>query len=190
MQVLKPAILQTQTEILLMTRFKNIQLKFFNMKSKPIFPLIAAMLITLISCKSKTQKDAENPANTNEKQKPKAGSANIPNGMENILGEWTLAKLVRDDNGNHKIDENEENAVIESKNSIKLNADGTCKYETIMDGRYEITTEEDGRKRLIYYDISGNQYPMKLYINSVSKDELVININNAGGSQFEIYTRP
>ena len=110
--------------------------------------------------------------------------------MENILGEWKLDKILRDENGNHKIDDNEEKAIIESNNSIKLNADGTCKYETIMDGRYEITTEEDGRKRLIYYDMSGTQYPMKLYINSVSKDELVININNAGGSQFEIYKRP
>jgi len=167
------------------------------MKTTFFTTIIAAMLITVISCKSNTQKDAEDhtmkensPPNTDDKQKPNAGSPNIPNDMKNILGEWTLVRILRDDNGNHKIDENEENAVIESKNSIKLNADGTCKYETIMDGRYEITTEEDGRKRLIYYDMSGNQYPMKLYINSVSKDELVININNAGGSQFEIYKRP
>jgi hypothetical protein len=155
------------------------------------FSIIIAMLITVISCNSKGQKNAENsPANTDDKQKTTTASANIPQGMENILGEWKLDKILRDENGNHKIDDNEEKAIIESNNSIKLNADGTCKYETIMDGRYEITTEEDGRKRLIYYDMSGTQYPMKLYINSVSKDELVININNAGGSQFEIYKRP
>jgi hypothetical protein len=163
------------------------------------FTIVIAMMITATSCKSKEQKAAEDYANkienTVKENSPansdgKAESANIPGDMKEILGEWTLVKLLRDENGNHKIDENEENAVIESKNSIKLNADGTCKYETIMDGRYEITTEEDGRKRLIYYDMSGTQYPMKLYINSVSKDELVININNAGGSQFEIYKRP
>ena len=157
---------------------------------KPNFftTIAIAVFITITSCTSNTQKDAE--TNTEDKQKTKNESPAIATDMENILGEWTLVKILRDDNGNHKIDENEERAVIESKNSIKLNADGTCKYETIMDGRYEITTEEDGRKRLIYYDLSGNQHPMKLYINSVSKDDLVININNAGGSQFEIYKRP
>jgi hypothetical protein len=173
------------------------------MKSFFLIIIIVAITTASVSCKSKAQKDAQ--ANTDNKEntmkennqekagdQPKAtsASANIPQGMENILGEWKLDKTLRDENGNHKIDDNEQNAVIESNNSIKLNADGTCKYETIMDGRYEITTEEDGRKRLVYYDMSGAQYPMKLYINSVNKDELVININNGGGSQFEIYKRP
>jgi hypothetical protein len=172
---------------------------------KSFFLIIAIVAITIasVSCKSKAQKDAQantdnkentmkenNPEKTDDQQKANTISPNIPTGMESLIGEWKLDKILRDENGNHKIDDNEQNAVIESNNSIKLNADGTCKYETIMDGRYEITTEEDGRKRLIYYDMSGTQYPMKLYINSVNKDELVININNAGGSQFEIYKRP
>jgi hypothetical protein len=151
--------------------------------------LFTVAIATIMSCNSSEQKERNSSANADDRQNTSTASANIPGGMENILGDWTLIKLLRDDNGNHKIDENEQSAVIDSKNSIKLNADGTCKYETIMDGRYKIT-EDNGRKRLIYYDMSGNEYPMKLYINSVSKDELVININNAGGSQFEIYRRP
>jgi hypothetical protein len=154
---------------------------------------IAAMLISVTSCNSNDKSEKtlkENSPKTDDQQKANTISPNIPTGMESLIGEWKLDKTLRDENGNHKIDDNEQNAVIESNNSIKLNADGTCKYETIMDGRYEITTEEDGRKRLVYYDMSGAQYPMKLYINSVNKDELVININNGGGSQFEIYKRP
>jgi hypothetical protein len=154
---------------------------------------IAAMLISVTSCNSNDKSEKtlkENSPKTDDQQKANTISPNISTGMESLIGEWKLDKTLRDENGNHKIDDNEQNAVIESNNSIKLNADGTCKYETIMDGRYKITTEEDGRKRLVYYDMSGAQYPMKLYINSVNKDELVININNAGGSQFEIYKRP
>jgi hypothetical protein len=159
------------------------------------------MLITIISCKSKAQNNAEelknkidktvkenSPANTDDKQK--TGSPGIPQDMKSILGEWTLFKRLRDDNGNHKIDEDEEKAVIESKNYMKLNADGSCKYETIMDGRYEIVTGEDGRKKLDFYDMSGTKFPTNLYIMSVNENELMININQGGGSQFEIYKRP
>lgn len=155
--------------------------------------VIAAMLLT-VSCKSKEEKDAEtvkenSSANTDDK-KPKAELSNIPQGMENILGEWTLVKRLRDDNGDHKIDEDEEKAVIETKNYMKLNADGSCKYETVMDGRYKIVTEEDGRKKLDFFDMSGTKFPPDLYIMSVNENELMININQGGGSQFEIYKRP
>lgn len=165
--------------------------------------VIAAMLITVISCKSKAQKDAEDyknkieetmkensPASTDDKQKPKAGAPNIPNDMENILGEWTLVRVLRDDNGNHKIDEDEEKTAITNPGGyMKLNADGTCKFQTVMDGTYKIVTDEDGRKWIAIQDMSGTKYPMKLYIVSVTKNELVIN-TIAGGSGFEIYKRP
>ena len=164
--------------------------------------VIAAMLITVISCKNKAQKDAEDymnkiekatkensPATTDDKQKPKTGSSDIPKDMENILGEWTLVRVLRDDNGNHKIDEDEEKTAIANTGYMKLNADGTCKFQTVMDGTYEIVTEEDGKKRIAIQDLAGTKYPMKLYIVSVSKNDLVIN-TVAGGSGFEIYKRP
>jgi hypothetical protein len=170
---------------------KNIYMnKSFSVSIKASL-FTAAIVFFVLSCKSKSESAAENsPPQADDKQQQKATSPNIPKDMENILGEWTLVKKLRDDNGNHKIDEEEEKAMIESKNYMKLNNDGTCKYETIMDGRYEIITEEDGRKRLAFYDMSGTKYPMNLYINSVNKDELLININYGGGSQFEIYKRP
>jgi len=120
--------------------------------------VIAAMLITIISCKSKAQKDAEkymnevektmkeNPVKTDDQQKPKPGSSNIPNDMKNILGEWNLVRVLRDDNGNHVIDGDEEKTAIENTGYMKLNADGTCKFQTVMDGTYKIITEEDGKK--------------------------------------------
>jgi hypothetical protein len=75
------------------------------------------------------------------------------------------------------------------KNYMKLNADGTCKFETVMDGKYEIVTAEDGRKKLAIQDMAGTKYPTSLYIVSVSQNELVLN-TVAGGSGFEIYKRP
>lgn len=159
---------------------------------------IAAILPALLSCKSKSQSGAQkNMAETPETVKEnsqantedKAGSFTIPQDMENILGEWTLVKILRDDNGNHKIDEDEEKTAIANTGYMKLNADGTCKFQTVMDGRYEIVTEEDGRKRIAIQDMAGTKYPMNLYIVSVSKNDLVIN-TVAGGSGFEIYKRP
>lgn len=160
------------------------------------------MLITVISCKSKAQKDAEDyknkiektvkensPANTDDKQKLKTESANIPNDMKNILGEWSLVRILRDDNGNHKIDEDEEKTAIANTGYMKLNANGTCKFQTVMDGTYEIVTEEDGRKNLAIQDLAGTKYPMRLYVVSVTENELVLN-TVAGGSGFEIYKRP
>ena len=156
--------------------------------------IIAAMLITLISCKSEAQKDAgdvkENSvAKTDDNQKPMAESPNIPNDIKNILGEWTLVRRLRDDNGNHKIDEDEEKTQIPDVESyMKLNADGTCKFQTVMDGTYEIITEEDGRKRIAIQDLHGDKYPPYLYILSVSETELIINVQ-LGGSGFDIFKR-
>lgn len=196
-------LLKERNNYLMQNYISTIQIKLSYMKTIFFTTVIAAMLITVIACKSKAQKDAEDykdkiektvkensPANTDDKQKPKAGSPDIPKDMENILGEWTLVRVLRDENGNHKIDEEDEKTAITNTNYMKLNADGTCKFETVMDGRYEIVTEENGRKRIAIQDMAGTKYPIKLYIVSVSKNDLVINTVNAGGSGFEIYKRP
>jgi hypothetical protein len=159
---------------------------------------LAAILLALLSCKSKSQSEAQKykdesqetvKENYPEDPENKAGTPNIPEGMENILGEWTLVRILRDDNGNHKIDGEEEKTALTNTDYMKLNADGSCKFQTVMDGRYEIVAEEDGRKRLAIQDMAGTKYPMKLYIVSVSKNDLVLN-TVAGGSGFEIYKRP
>ena len=164
---------------------------------------IAVITIATLSCKSKAQKNAEdymnkiektmneNPVKTDDQQKPKTGFFTIPAGMENILGEWKLIKKLRDDNGNHKIDaEEEENAEVKSNNYMKFNADGTCKFEELMDGTYEIITEEDGRKKISIHDMKGTAYPFSLHILSVTENDMVINSIVGGGSQFDIYKRP
>lgn len=156
---------------------------------------IALMLTAVVSCNSSEQKDANtstgnSPVNTEDKQEPKTGSANVPADMENILGEWKLDRRLRDDNGNHKLDAEEEKTALSGvENQMKLNADGTCKFETVMDGHYTIVTEEDGRKRLAIKDLAGADYPLRLYVTSVSDKELVLN-TVAGGSGFDVYKRP
>ena len=70
----------------------------------------------------------------------------------------------------------------------QLNDNGTCKFQTVMDGKYEIITAKDGRKRLVIHDMAGTEYPFQLYIVSVSENELVIN-SVLGGSGFDIYKR-
>ena len=166
---------------------------------KNIFVVFTGIiLIASTSCNNASEKssDSDNTSKVNsstsedEKQNPSKGSAVIPAGMENILGEWKLDRRVRDDNDNHKIDgEEEKTAIMNPGGYLKFNADGTCKFETVMDGTYEIITEEEGKKRLVIKDLSGTPYPMPQYIVSVTDKELVINNVNSG-SAFDIYKRP
>ena len=157
--------------------------------------MIAIILIAAVSCNSNEQKepttnDENKAANPHDNQKPANGSADIPAEMKNILGEWKLDRRLRDDNGNHKVDAEEEKTAIPNvEMELKLNADGTCKFETVMDGTYKLVPGEDGRTMLAIKDLSGTAYPIKQYINSVTEKELVIN-TVAGGSGFDIYKRP
>ena len=157
--------------------------------------IIAITLIAAVSCNSNGQKEPttnnENKAaNPDDNQKPTSGSADIPPEMKNILGEWKLDRRLRDDNGNHKVDAEEEKTAIPNvEMELKLNADGTCKFETVMDGTYKLVPGEDGRTMLAIKDLSGAPYPIQQYINSVTEKELVIN-TVAGGSGFDIYKRP
>jgi len=159
------------------------------MKANLLTLIFGVVLLFTTSCKSKETVKENSPANTDDKQKANAGSPNIPPDIKNILGEWTLVKRFGDHNGNHKIDEDEEKKLIPDVESyMKLNADGTCKFETVMDGTYQIITEDDGRKRIAIQDMHGTEYPPYLYIISVSESELVINVEY-GGSQFDIFKR-
>lgn len=157
--------------------------------------IIAIILIAAISCNGNEQRDqttsSENQAaNPDNNQKPANGSADIPAEMKNILGEWKLDKRLRDDNGNHKVDTEEEKTAIPNvEMELRLNADGTCKFETVMDGTYKLVPGEGGRMMLEIKDLSGTPYPIAQYINSVTEKELVIN-TVAGGSGFDIYKRP
>ena len=157
--------------------------------------MIAIILVAAVSCNSNEQKEpttnTENKAaNPDDNQKPVNGSADISAEMKNILGEWKLDRRLRDDNGNHKVDaEEEKTAIPDVEMELKLNADGTCKFETVMDGTYKLVPGEDGRTLLEIKDLSGTAYPIKQYINLVTEKELVINTVK-GGSGFDIYKRP
>jgi hypothetical protein len=168
-----------------------------------LITIVAATLVVAASCKSKAQKDAEkymnkvqetmkenSPATTDDQQKTNSASPTIPRGMENIVGEWELIKIVPDGNGNHVLDaEEEKGAITTMQDYLKLNANGTCEYSIAkMEGRYEIVTKDDGRKRLIMYDRTGAETNSGRYIISVTKTELVIN-RLMGGSDFEVFKR-
>ncbi len=165
---------------------------------KNIFIVFAGIILMVItSCNnekatnssSEIDKDSNEISSTDGNKNPATGSG-VPADMKNILGEWELDRTVRDDNGNHRIDEDEEKtAIMNPGGYMKLNADGTCKFQTFMDGTYKIVAEEDGKKRLDIKDMEGTEYPMSQYIISVTEKELVIN-NVKGGSNFNVYKRP
>lgn len=165
--------------------------------------IVAATFTATASCKSKSQKDAEKymdqiaktmkengPANTDGQQKMNAGSVTIPQGMEKIVGEWELIKVIGDRNDSHIIDADEEkDAITTMKDYLKLNADGTCEYTIAkLRGRYEVVIQDDSRKKLIMYDATGTETTRGRYVLSVTDKELVIN-RIMGGSDFEVFKR-
>lgn len=171
------------------------------MKAKVFMTMIVAISIAAGSCKSKEQREAEEYKNKidqavkenspakDDQQKTALGSFVLPEGTENIVGEWELVKVFADDNDNHAVDpEEEKDAITTMKDYLKLNANGTCEYTIAkLEGRYEIVTKE-GRKRLAMYDRTGGETTSGRYIISVTKNELVIN-RIFGGSDFEVFKR-
>jgi hypothetical protein len=162
----------------------------------------AALLLFTASCKSKSQKDAqdymdkiektvkENSPDTDE-QKSNRQLVPLPEDMKNLVGEWELVKFIPDHNGDHKIDPDEDkDALTVMKDYLKLNADGTCEYTIAkMEGTYEIITKDDGKKKIIMYDRVGGETTSGRYIFSVTDKELIINRIALGGSQFEVFKR-
>ena len=151
------------------------------MKAKLLIVLIAIAL-TSASCNSNTQADTKE--NTSSKTDQKAAAAG------DLEGEWTLVKIIADNNGDHKIDPDEDaKAITTMQDYIKLNADGTCEYTIAkLDGRYETITTADGKKKLVMYDKSGAETNKGRYIISVTDKELVIN-RILSGSDFEVFKR-
>jgi len=167
------------------------------MKTIFLMTITASMLIAATFCKSKGNKDAEKYMNKSEdtlkknsEQNAKAGSGTILRGMENIVGEWELIKVIADRNDSHIIDADEDkDAITTVKDYLKLNANGTCEYTIAkLEGRYEIVTKEDGKKKLVMYDKTGTETTSGRYIISVTDKELVIN-RIMGGSDFEVFKR-
>ena len=164
---------------------------------------IIAMLIATASCKSKAQRDAEDymnkiqktvkensPANADAQQKTSASSFTMPEGMENIVGKWELTKTIADHNGNHVIDPDEDKeALTNLQDYLEFNSDGTCKYTIVkLEGRYEIVTKDNGKRKLMMYDRTGTEVNRGRYIVSVTDKELVLNIL-MGGSDFQVFKR-
>lgn len=166
--------------------------------------LMPVLLLLYTSCKSKSQRDAENymnkiektmkensPSNADDQQKTNAKLVPVPENMKNIVGEWELVKFLPDHNGNHEVDPDEEkDASTVMQDYLKLNADGTCEYTIAkLEGSYEIVTKDDGRKKIMMYDRTGSETTSGRYILSVTDNELIINRIALGGSQFEVFKR-
>jgi hypothetical protein len=158
------------------------------------------MMITVLSCKSKEQKDAqnymdqvektmkENPVKTDE-QKTSSGSFTIPSEMADIVGEWELVGFTGDTNDNLQIDEEERKNLKTPayKDYMKLDSDGSGLF-TIgkMEGRYEIKKESNGRSVMKWYDKGNGEHRIGS-VMKVSKEELTI--KEPGGNGLFLWKR-
>ncbi len=171
------------------------------MKTIFFIPVIAAIAIVVVSCKSKAQKDAADYMNKIEKtvkenspadnqQKTNTAPFVIPEGMDDIVGEWKLASIIIDKNANDKIeDEERADPFTQSNDYMKLNRDGTAVFSQVkMKGHYQIKPNSDGtRKYLNLFDKTASKYS-KGEIVSVTKNELIL-LSKFSGSSFYIWKR-
>lgn len=159
------------------------------MKNKLFIVIAAVTIIAAASCSGNAQKNEDNTSTKTTDEKASTASAPMPQGVENIVGEWELVKVFADNNGDHKVDPAEEaKAITTMQDYLKLNANGTCEYTVAhLEGRYEIITKDD-RKKLVMYDRTGTETTRGRYIISVTDKELVIN-RIMGGSDFEVFKR-
>ena len=108
---------------------------------------------------------------------------------DGIVGEWELVGFVGDTNDNLQIDEGERQNLKQAsyKDYMTLNSDGTGLFTVAkMEGRYEIKTENNGRKMMTWYD-QGNGKHRVGSIMKVTKDELTI--KEPGGNGVFLWKR-
>ena len=106
-----------------------------------------------------------------------------------LLGAWQLTMIIIDKNANNRIDEDErKDPMLEVKDFLKFNADGTCEFYTIKAPcRYDIKTSSSGTQTLVLYDKDNTKHS-RGRIHALGKDELVLN-SHFSGSTFFIWKR-
>ena len=153
------------------------------MKVRSIIVLIVIMFFTT-NC-------GDNKAASNETQQVTNPSASNPSAQgDDIIGEWELVGSILDANDNLQIDEDERKKLESpgSKDYMTLNRDGSGLFTVAkMDGRYEITDQENnGKKNLTWYDKANGRHRVGTIIK-VTRDEL--HIKEPGGHGLFVWKR-
>jgi hypothetical protein len=165
-----------------------------------LFTIIAAIWFIAASCKSKSQKEAEDYMNKIEKtvkenspaadEKTNTTTGPVSPDMENIVGEWELVGSIVDTNDNLQIDDEERKNLTAPgyKDYMTLNRDGSGLFTVAkMEGRFEIKTDEsNGRKVMTWYDKANGPHRIGS-VMKVTKDELTI--KEPGGSGLFLWKR-
>lgn len=160
-----------------------------------ILTSMTAILILLSGCGNSSSKNEKQIAgNSSTEKKEEQNSIAAPAG-EGIVGTWKLGLEVFDDNGNRVPDEEEMKKGYSNNYQLQLNADGTCRIQQVFTGRYEKKIV-DGRDMLYVYrkKVEGEEdkdpIPDIYQVTSLKKDELVLQIIDAGGpSSFWFFKR-
>jgi hypothetical protein len=151
------------------------------------FPIVY-FLIVMVACSNNNTAGKTHTGNTSSTDNSSAQvSAANDNG---ITGEWELAGITEDTNGNDQLDPDERSRASKTAmDYMKLNPDGSAVFfYSNIKGRYEIRSKETGGKKYLYlYDQQNFEYP-KGYIMSVTKNELLI-MHQSGGNSITIWKK-
>jgi hypothetical protein len=158
------------------------------MKSMYSFAVLFGAVIVL-SCDSTSGKAADASAASGKSTEAKEAPSSASSQSDPIVGEWKLAMVAPDENGNEVIDANEKAKATTMEDYMKLNSDGSAEFYTIkLKGRYEIKTNaSSGKRYLNLFDKDNTKHPRGAIL-SVTKDEMII-LNKFGGDSFTVWKR-
>ena len=146
--------------------------------------VLAAISSLLINCgdnkAANSEKQLTNSSSIEKKVEP--GKVAAPAG-EGIVGNWELRLEVFDDNGNRIPDEAELKRGSSNFYRFQFNADGSCRIQGSLTGRYERKTENGLDKLYVYRKrIEGvedkDPLPDEYLVTSLKKDELVLQLKS------------
>jgi hypothetical protein len=156
-----------------------------------LFSILLATFILFISCSNSSGNNGPSTPGeqTNEVKDLKKTASPEASSGDGIVGEWTLIKMIIDENANDKMDANEiSNPITNSEDYMKLNSDGSAEFYAIkIKGRYEIKENSGGKRYLNLFDKDNTKHA-KGAIISVTKNELTL-LNKFAGSTFTIWKR-
>lgn len=109
--------------------------------------------------------------------------------IADLVGAWQLTMMIRDKNGNNRIDEDERKSpIFDATDNMMLKADGTCVFYTVKANCwYEIKTSSSGNQTLVIHD-KDNSKRSRWRIYSLTKDELILS-GPFSGSAFMVWKR-
>jgi hypothetical protein len=164
----------------------------FNSQNMKAYLVILFAFITLASCNTHKAPETD-VADTKQKSVDISNTETNKVLADSLIGYWKLRLEAYDSNDDQMLDEAERKKGAPNNYSFHFNADGSCKKQETIQGRYEVKFEEDKRMLYVYpeplVDRDGRTYVTDVYrITSMTVNEIVL-LETIGNLNFWVFQR-